>query len=215
MIKRLNKKLIQYIEENIFPSYEKNDKGHNLDHIKYVIKRSFKFAKNIENINYNMVYVIAAYHDIGHYIDSKNHEKVSANILLDDKNLKEFFSDEEIKIMSEAIYDHRASLNGNPRSTYGEIVSTADRETRVDVQLQRMYEYRLTHYPEKTLEWMIENTRLYVINKFGKKGYATEKIFFEDHEYKKFLKELSTLSKNEKEFKKKFLKVNNIILVKE
>ena len=76
---QINKKLQEYIENNIFPSYEKNDLGHNLDHIKYVIERSFKFIKeNNLDVDYNMVYVIAAYHDIGHYIDAKNHEKVSA-----------------------------------------------------------------------------------------------------------------------------------------
>lgn len=89
--------------------------------------------------------------------------------------------------MSEAVYDHRASLEGEPRSIYGKIVSSADRETRVNVQLQRMYEYRLTHYPEKSLDWMIEDTRLYIINKFGKRGYATEKIYFKDLDYKNFL----------------------------
>ena len=78
---RINKELQKYIEEKIFPIYQKNDSGHNIDHIKYVIERSLKFASKVENINYNMVYTIAAYHDIGHYIDAKNHEKISAQIL--------------------------------------------------------------------------------------------------------------------------------------
>ena len=34
----INEKLQKYIEENIFPVYSKNDLGHNLNHIKYVIK---------------------------------------------------------------------------------------------------------------------------------------------------------------------------------
>lgn len=41
-MKFVNEDLKKYIEENIFPSYEKNDLGHNLDHIKYVINRSLK-----------------------------------------------------------------------------------------------------------------------------------------------------------------------------
>ena len=60
--------------------------------IKYVIDRSLKFASKVDNINYDMVYVIAAYHDIGHYIDAKNHEKVSSYILFNDVNLKKFFN---------------------------------------------------------------------------------------------------------------------------
>lgn len=37
----INKELKKYIENNIFPIYEKNEKGHGIEHIKYVIKRSF------------------------------------------------------------------------------------------------------------------------------------------------------------------------------
>ncbi len=95
----INEELKRYIEENIFPSYAKNDLGHNLDHIKYVIKRSLKFASMVPDINYQMVYVIASYHDIGHYIDAKNHEKVSSEILLQDQNLLKWFSFEEMQIM--------------------------------------------------------------------------------------------------------------------
>ena len=67
-------------------------KNSNLEHISYVIDRSLMFASNQDDINYDMVYVIAAYHDIGHYIDAKNHEKVSADMLLEDMNLRMFFT---------------------------------------------------------------------------------------------------------------------------
>ena len=176
----INNDLKNYIEQNIFPSYTKNDLGHNLDHIKYVIDRSLKFASTVENINYDMVYTIAAYHDIGHYIDAKNHEKISSEMLLADKNLKDFFNDEQIKIMSEAVYDHRASMEGEPRSIYGKIVSSADRNTLVDIPLKRTYAYRLKHNPDYTLEQIIEESRQHIIDKFGKKGYATEKMYFDD-----------------------------------
>ena len=122
----INKKLKKYIEDNVFPRYENNDSGHNLSHIQYVIDRSMKFAMTVENINLDMVYTIAAYHDIGHSIDAKNHEKVSSEMLLADQKLREFFSEEEMKVMVDAVYDHRASLEGEPRSIYGKIVSSAD-----------------------------------------------------------------------------------------
>lgn len=50
---KINSDLKYYIEENIFPKYSKNEPAHNIDHIKYVINRSFKFANNLPNINYN------------------------------------------------------------------------------------------------------------------------------------------------------------------
>lgn len=211
---QLNKKLQYYIDKNVFPSYQKNDLGHNLDHIKYVIDRSLKFASTIDDINYDMVYTIAAYHDIGHYIDAKNHEKVSAEMLLADEFLKKFFTEDEIKIMSEAVYDHRASLEGEPRSIYGKIVSSADRNTLVDIPLKRTYAYRVEHNPNDTLDKIIEESRQHIIDKFGKKGYATEKMYFEDLDYKKFLEEISILANNKEEFKKRFIEVNNLSIEK-
>ena len=96
----IDKKLIEYIDSNVFPSYEKNEWGHGIDHIKEVIRRSIKFADTVENIDYNMVYTIAAYHDIGHYINPKLHEKISADMLYADKNLKniEAFGEHDCKV---------------------------------------------------------------------------------------------------------------------
>lgn len=206
----INKNLQKYIEKNIFPSYEKNDLGHNLEHIKYVIDRSLKFANQINNINYDMVYVVAAYHDIGHYIDAKNHEKVSAEILLKDSNLRKFFTEDDIKVMADAVYDHRASMDSEPRSIYGKIVSSADRNTLVEVPLKRTYAYRIKHKPDSQLDEIIEESRKHIIEKFGKKGYATKKMYFEDLDYKMFLKEIAILAENKEAFRKKFIEVNKI-----
>ena len=208
---KLNQELVNYVENNIFPSYKKNDLGHNLDHIKYVINRSLKFAGGVNDINYDMVYVIASYHDIGHYIDAKNHEKISADMLFEDINLRKFFTEEQITIMSEAVYDHRASLFGEPRSIYGKIVSSADRNILVEVPLKRTYAYRVKHSPSATLDEIIEESRQHIMDKFGKKGYATEKMYFEDLDYKKFLEEISALAEDEAEFKRRFMEVNHIV----
>ncbi len=209
--REINPKVREYIEEYILPSYERNEEGHGIEHIKYVIDRSFFFASKVENINLDMVYVIAAYHDIGHYIDAKNHEKVSAELLLADTHLREFFSEEEIKIMSEAVADHRASSEREvPRNVYGKIVSTADRNVSVDGILQRTYAYRIEHSPNATLEEIIEESRQHVIDKFGNKGYATTKTFFEDLDYKKFLEEAPKLAADKERFKKRYCEVNGL-----
>lgn len=206
----INKQLQNYIEKNILPSYKKNDLGHDLEHINYVINRSLKFASKIADINYDMVYTIAAYHDIGHYLDAKNHEKVSAEMLLNDDNLQNFFTNEEIRIMSEAVYDHRASLEGEPRSVYGKIVSSADRNTLLEIPLKRTYAYRLEHNHNDTLDEIIEQSRMHIIDKFGKKGYATEKMYFEDLEYKAFLENISTLAENKEDFRRIYMEVNGL-----
>lgn len=207
----LDKNLLKYIEQNIFPEYEKNEKGHGLEHIKYVIDRSMKFARLVDNIDYNMVYTIASYHDIGHHIDAQNHEKVSSEILYNDKNLREFFDEEQMRVMSEAVFDHRASFNGEPRSIYGKIVSSADRNVMVDVILKRTYNYRMGHNPNYSIEQVIEDSRRHVVKKYSKTGYAVNKMYFDDIEYRHFLDEISSLAEDEKAFRKRFLSVNKIL----
>ena len=44
---KINTKLKKYIEKEILPQYLKNDLGHNIDHIKYVIERSLTYGKKI------------------------------------------------------------------------------------------------------------------------------------------------------------------------
>ena len=196
-----NKKLKEYIENNIFPEYKKNDLGHNLEHIKYVIDRSFKFASRVDNVNYDMVYTIAAYHDIGHHIDAKNHEKVSADILRKDKELKKYFNEEEIKIMAEAVEDHRASKSKEklkPRSVYGEIVSSADRNISIQDCLSRTYTYGKNLNPLASDEELFERAYDALNRKFGKEGYA--KFYFKDKKYANFLKEIRALLANKENF---------------
>ena len=141
-VMEINEKLKRYIENNVFPEYEKNEKGHDINHIKYVIDRSFELVKdNKLEVNPDMVYTIAAYHDIGHYVDSKTHEIISAEMMFKDEELKKFFNDSERMIIKEAIEDHRASAEDDPRSIYGRIVSSADRNNKVEACLKRTYTY--------------------------------------------------------------------------
>lgn len=207
---KINAILKKYIDDFIFPSYVNNDSGHNIDHINYVINRSLKFAQDILDVNIDMVYTIAAYHDVGHYIDYKNHEKISAEILEQDENLKMFFSDDEIKIMSDAVFDHRASLEYEPKTIYGKIISSADRNTIVDDILKRTYDYRIKHNLDFSIDELINESRNHIIDKFGKSGYAKDKMYFKDEEYEKFLKEIDILMQDEQLFKKRFLEVNKI-----
>ena len=194
----INDDLKDYIEKNIFPEYSKNEPAHNIDHIKYVIHRSFKIAYTLPNINYNMVYTIAAYHDIGHHIDSKKHEIISGEIMSKDEKLKKFFSEEELKIIKEAIEDHRASAEHEPRSVYGKIVSTADRNNTVEACLRRSYTYGKKLEPDSTDEELFERAYKHLKMKFGENGYA--KFFFKDEEYENFLKEIRELLLDKEEF---------------
>lgn len=206
----MNVKLQEYLENEIMPRNDLNDEGHNREHVNYVRRRSKKFASNIDGINMDMVDTIAVYHDVGHSIDAKNHEKVSASILASDKNLREFFSEEEIKVMAEAVEDHRASKNSEPRSIYGRIVSSADRNTSVDQVLKRTYSYRLKHMPDASIDEIIEESRKHAIDKFGVEGYAVDKMYFSDDEYEVFLKKIQELAGDPEGFRRRYIEVNEI-----
>ncbi len=191
----VNEELKKYIESEVFPEYDKNEKGHGIDHIRYVINRSFQLVEeNNLDVNHDMVYVIAAYHDIGHHIDSKNHEKVSAEIMSKDETLPKFFNEEELVTIKEAIEDHRASAKQDPRSIYGRIVSSADRNNEVESCLKRTYTYGKKLNPDATDEELFLRAYDVLVKKFGEDGYA--KFYFRDKQYEDFLVELRDLLKD-------------------
>ena len=195
----MNKELKEYIENNVFPEYSKNESGHGLGHIKYVIDRSFELVKeNKVDVNLDIVYTVAAYHDIGHHIDSKTHEIISADIMSKDKNLSKFFNKEELKIIKEAIEDHRASSKDEPRTIYGKIVSSADRNNTIEDCLRRTYTYGLKLNPDATDEELFLRAHDVLSKKFGEGGYA--KFYFKDKQYEKFLKDIRKLLKDKDKY---------------
>ena len=205
----MNEKLIKYIEEKIFPEYSKNEEGHGINHIKTVIQRSKKLSSNLD-VNQDIVYAVAAFHDIGHYIDRKNHEKVSAEIFYKNVDMKNFFTEEERITIKEAIEDHRSTLEGEPRSIYGKIVSSADRTILdIDDALKRAYVYGKKHFPEYNEDESRIRVREHYIDKYGKNGYA--KTFIKDEEYDEALEKFRELLDNEEEFFKRLEKVIEMI----
>lgn len=191
--------LKEYIEKHVFPEYSKNEPAHSIDHIKYVIKRSFELVKeNNLDVNLDMVYTIAAYHDIGHHIDSENHEKISAEMMMKDNNLGRYFTQEEKKLMKEGIEDHRASSKTEPRSLYGKIVSSADRNNTVEACLKRTYIYGKKLAPNATDEELFLRAYDVLKQKFGENGYA--KFYFKDTSYENFLKQIRNLLSNKEKY---------------
>lgn len=184
----VNHKLTTYVQDNIFPLYSRNEEGHGINHIKTVIEKSLKFAKE-QNANLDMAYAIAAYHDLGHYIDRKTHEIISAKMFIEDENMKRFFTEEQIEIIREAIEDHRASSDHKPRSIYGMIVSTADR-TIIDTDnaIKRSYSYGKRNYIGLSEEELIERVYEHLKEKYGENGYA--KVYLEDKEFEEALQKL-------------------------
>ena len=203
----MNEELVEFIEKNIIPLYNRNEEGHGIKHIKTVIERSLKFARK-NNVDLNIVYTVAAYHDIGHYIDRKRHEIISAEIFMKDEKVKKWFNDEQRNIIKEAIEDHRASSNHKPRSIYGIIVSTADRTIGdIDNSIRRSYLYGKRNYIGLSEEEQIERVYTHLTEKYGENGYA--KVYLEDEEFDKAIVELRKALLNKKEFINRIKKVIN------
>lgn len=212
-MKNIDVKLKTYVENNIFQIYNKNDSGYGIQHIEYVIRRSFEFAEQFDNIDLNMVYVIAAFHDLAHHIDKDNHEVLSAKLFYENKVMKEFFTDEQRKIIKEAIEDHRASLEYEPRSNYGKIISSADRNVDIISSLRRTHAYTTKHYPNLDLDQMINRAYKHISKNFGIGGYA--KSYCYDKEFEEFKKCVEELLKDKYGFAVKYMEVNGIMEIKE
>lgn len=162
--------LMEFVEKNILPRYAAFDKAHNLTHINRVISRSLELASKI-GADADMAYAIAAYHDLGLEGPRAVHHLTSGKILAADHRLQKWFTNEQLKIMKEAVEDHRASTSHTPRSLYGKIVAEADRDLEPSIVFRRTIEYGIDHYPEKNKEEQWQRFLSHMENKYSSHGY--------------------------------------------
>ena len=159
-----------YVEARIIPLYDGFDKAHQRDHVWMVISQSMDLATQME-VDADMVYVIAAYHDIGLCEGRERHHEVSARMLLADNELRRWFSESQLQTMEEAVEDHRASSDHAPRSLYGRIVAEADRFIDPDTIIRRTVQYGMEHYPELDKEGHYGRMVQHLREKYGRGGY--------------------------------------------
>lgn len=197
----INKDIKNYIETMIIPKYAEFDKGHNLEHVKTVIDESLNLAESC-GVNLDYAYVIAAYHDLGLCEGREFHHIVSGKILEADKALLQWFSPEEIKLMKEAIEDHRASSKNPPRSIYGKIVAEADRDINPLKIIRRTIQYSIAHSPSPDKEKHWNNLVNHMAEKYAEGGYM--KLWFENSKNSKPLGELRKIISDKEQLRKIF-----------
>ena len=194
-------KLCEHIRERIIPQYVNFDKAHRIDHVEKVIEESMKLALHYE-VNSAMVYTIAAYHDLGLCEGREFHNIVSGKILFADETLWQWFTDDQMLQMKEAIEDHRASNKQAPRSIYGKIVAEADRIIDPEITLRRTVQYGLSHYPEMDKEHQYERFRKHLADKYAEGGYL--KLWIPQSDNAGRLAELRQLITNEERIRRVF-----------
>ena len=198
-----------YVEDKIFPQYDKNDKAHGIVHIREVIRRSFALNDTLKlGLDHNMIFAIAACHDLGKYIDHETHEKIAAQTFYEDENMKQLFSEEERTIIKDAIEDHRSSKEDTPRTIYGQLISSADRNTRIEIVFIRSFFVAHERMPETIIEEYLDYTYKRLSKRYGEEN--PENMFLEDETYRIFLADMRKLLQNEEEFKNKYCEVNHI-----
>ena len=200
-MKAISKDLQAYIEEAIIPRYDHFDKAHQRDHVEMVIRQSLEIAEHLD-VDVNMVYAIAAYHDTGLCEGRERHHQVSARIILADAHLKTWFTEEEIQMMAEAAEDHRASAQHAPRSIYGRIVAEADRYIDPETIVLRTIQYGVDHYPKLSREQHYERMVSHLKEKYGRGGYL--KLWFEDSPNAARLEQLRQIIDDESRLKQLF-----------
>lgn len=209
LISLINRDLLFYLESNIFPRYSKFDSAHNLEHLQTVIHRSIDLSKYY-NVDINMILVCAAYHDLGLVSGRDNHEVRSGLILKKDINLLHWFTKDQIKVMAQAVEDHRASLNREPRSIYGKILSDADRIVDPKETLIRVIRFGLDQYPTLTKEEQYLRFKNYLIKKYGNLGYV--KSYVPQSDISKNLQKLRKIIYDEKKLKSEFEIIYNKLI---
>lgn len=166
----LNPELVRYIESEIIPRYDSFDDGHKRDHALAVISQALDLARQYD-VDPDMVYAAAAFHDTGLCEDRRTHHIVSARIIRQDTALPQWFTPEQISTIADAAEDHRASSDHEPRTIYGRLIAEADRLIDPETVIRRTIQYGKAHYPGLDKEGGWQRTVEHLHEKYAEGGY--------------------------------------------
>lgn len=201
MKQQVSLEIMEFVERQILPRYNAFGESHGLRHVTRVIKNSLRLA-DVTGADIDMVYVIAAYHDLGMDGPRAIHHLTSGKILMADARLKKWFNADQLKVMKEAVEDHRASSSRQPRSIYGKIVAEADRDIDVHEIFLRAIQYGKENDPDKTVEEHWERFAQHMDEKYSNNGYI--KLWIPNSPNEKALKELRNIIEDKKLLRKAF-----------
>lgn len=223
-LRKVVNQLEKYIYGEIIPRYSSFDDAHKEDHAHTVISQALKLMEGKEvwlesqtspdplwmsEINQDILLAAAACHDLGLVNGRERHHLDSGIIIRSDKNLRQWFNEDEIEMIAQAAEDHRASGKDAPRSIYGMIVAEADRVIEGDTIIRRTIQFGFKHYPGLSREEHIGRAIDHLHEKYGRGGYLKLWIPWSDNAVR--LSELQDLIENSEALHKKVECIFDII----
>lgn len=175
-----NQEVDKYIYEVIVPKYAGFDAAHREDHAHAVINQAMKLLDDMPRcvadewlvlVDRLVLKMAAACHDLGLVNGRDGHHLDSGQIIRNDINLRNWFSNEEIETIAQAAEDHRASGDKEPRSIYGKLVAEADRLIDPQTIIKRTIQFGFKHYPELGRDGHIARAISHLREKYGRGGY--------------------------------------------
>lgn len=197
----VNPSIIAYVEREILPRYNHFDTAHQRNHAEEVIARSLALTEHYD-VDKDMVYAIAAYHDTGLCEGRDTHHLVSGRIIREDKKLRDWFDEDQIETMAQAAEDHRASSGHEPRSIYGKIVAEADRLISPEKVIRRTIQFGLDHHPELDKEGQYQRFREHLLEKYSDTGYL--RLWIPESDNAPKLEELRKIIRDESKTREAF-----------
>lgn len=155
-----------------------NDRGHRADHVLDVVRTTIRYSEthphSIDSYTRHGLILAALAHDIGCWVDRKEHHAIAYAWILNTPLLEDVpFQVREVA--ASAALRHRASYKGNDSNHLDLLVAAADRGT-IDygIYVKRCYlfryeKYRDGHYTKASL---LQEIYSHLQEKFGPDGYA-------------------------------------------
>lgn len=166
----VKEEICDYVMTSIIPMYDGFDKGHSREHCEYVVSEALHLS-TFYSADPDMVFVAAACHDIGLVKDRATHHLVSEKMILEDRNLERWFTEEQIVTIAHAARDHRASSDREPETIYGRLIAEADRQIVPETVIRRTILYGMDHYPELDREGHWRRMLSHLEEKYSERGY--------------------------------------------
>ena len=188
--KEIDERLRRYVESEVIPRYASFDLAHREDHARSVISAALELS-GYYDVDVDMVYAAAAFHDTGLAEGREVHHLVSGRIIREDPFLADIFSPDQVETIAQAAEDHRASNGSVPRSIYGRIIAEADRDIVPPKILRRTVQFGFEHYPELDREGHWKRFLDHMHEKYDYGGYL--KLFIPESRNAVRLEELRSI----------------------